>query len=319
MSIQFDLHDLQAFAAAAGLKNFGKAADLVHISRPAFSRRIDKLEAALGVRLFDRTTRHVELTGVGRDFARKVRELLDDLDETLLGIREVGGARMGEVTIACVPSAVYYFLPQVLRDYHARYPRIRIKVHDASANEVLSVVASGEADFGVNFIGNDEPGIEFRTIKEERFVAACRKDHPLAGKRRVSWKELGQYDFMAVSKSSGNRMLLDLALAGEADRPQSIYEAQHVTTLLGLVEAGMGVAAVPSLAMPAGDHPVLASVPLVDPAVSRRIGLIRRKGRSFTPAAERLYDLLMELRPARRKAASVPTPDAAASRSRHRQ
>lgn len=305
MSIQFDLHDLQAFSAAAGLKSFRKAAELVHISQPAFSRRIDKLEAALGVRLFDRTTRHVELTGIGRDFARKVRQLLDDLDETLLGIREVGGARMGEVTIACVPSAVYYFLPQVLRDYHARYPRIRIKVHDASANEVLSVVASGEADFGVNFIGNDEPGIEFRTIKEERFVAACRKDHPLAGKRRVSWKELAQYDFMAVSKSSGNRMLLDLALAGVAERPQSIYEAQHVTTLLGLVEAGMGVAAVPSLAMPAGDHPVLVSVPLVDPAVTRRIGLIRRKGRSFTPAAERLYELMVGLRPVRRKRAEA--------------
>ncbi|MEK9802054.1 MAG: LysR family transcriptional regulator [Curvibacter sp.] len=300
MSINFDLQDLQAFAAAAELGNFRKAAEAVHISQPAFSRRIDKLEAALGVRLIDRNTRSMSLTGVGRDFARKVRLLLDDLDETLLGIREVGGARMGEVTIACVPSAVYYFLPQVLRSYHARFPRIRIKVHDASANEVLQVVASGEADFGVNFMGNDEPGIEFRSILEERFVAACRRDHPLARKRRVSWRELGEYDFMSVSKSSGNRMLMDLALASTGQRPQSVYEAQHVTTLLGLVEAGMGVAAVPALAMPAAQHPVLASVPLVDPVVTRRIGLIRRKGRSFTPAAEKLYELLLQQRAGRR-------------------
>lgn len=300
MSINFDLQDLQAFAAAAELGNFRKAAEAVHISQPAFSRRIDKLEAALGVRLIDRNTRSMSLTGVGRDFARKVRLLLDDLDETLLGIREVGGARMGEVTIACVPSAVYYFLPQVLRSYHARFPRIRIKVHDASANEVLQVVASGEADFGVNFMGNDEPGIEFRTILEERFVAACRRDHPLARKRRVSWQELGEYDFMSVSKSSGNRMLMDLALASAQQRPQSVYEAQHVTTLLGLVEAGMGVAAVPALAMPAAQHPVLASVPLIDPVVTRRIGLIRRKGRSFTPAAEKLYELLLQQRTGRR-------------------
>jgi DNA-binding transcriptional LysR family regulator len=301
MSVQFDLPDLQAFAAAAELKNFRKAAEQVHISQPAFSRRIDKLEAALGVRLFDRTSRSVELTGIGRDFARKVRQILDDLDETLLGIREVGGARMGEVTIACVPSAVYYFLPQVLRTYHERYPRIRIKVHDASANEVLSVVASGQADFGLNFIGSDEPGIEFRTILEERFVAACRKDHPLAKKRRVTWKELGQYDFMSVTKSSGNRMLIDLALAGARpeDRPHSIYEAQHVTTLLGLVEAGMGIAAVPGLAMPAADHPVLAGIPLYDPVIVRRMGLIVRKGRSLTPAAERLYELMVNLRRSR--------------------
>ena len=307
MNINFDLHDLQAFSAAAELGNFRKAAQAVHISQPAFSRRIDKLENALGVKLIDRSTRSMNLTGVGRDFARKVRLLLDDLDETLLGIQEVGGARMGEVTVACVPSAVYYFLPQVLRTYHARFPRIRIKVHDASANEVLSVVASGEADFGVNFMGNDEPGIEFRSIMEERFVAACRKDHPLAKKRKVSWQELGQYDFMSVSKSSGNRMLLDLALASADQRPQSIYEAQHVTTLLGLVEAGMGVAAVPSLAMPSADHPVLASVPLFDPIITRRIGLIRRKGRSFTPAAEKLYELLLDLRPGSRRKSVIKT------------
>ena len=237
MNLHFDLQDLQAFAAAAELGNFRKAAEAVHISQPAFSRRIDKLEAALGVRLIDRNTRSMNLTAIGRDFARKVRTLLDDLDETLLGIGEVGGARMGEVTIACVPSAVYYFLPQVLRSYHERYPRIRIRVHDASANEVLQVVASGEADFGVNFMGSEEPGIEFQSILEERFVAACRRDHPLARKRRISWQELGEYDFMTVSKSSGNRMLMDLALAGQAKRPQAVYEAQHVTTLLGLVEA----------------------------------------------------------------------------------
>ncbi|MEN9384440.1 MAG: hypothetical protein RI959_1416 [Pseudomonadota bacterium] len=301
MTINFDLHDLQAFAAAAELGSFRKAAEAVHISQPAFSRRIDKLEAALGVRLIDRNTRSMSLTTLGRDFARKVRLLLDDLDETLLGMREVGGARMGEVTVACVPSAVYYFLPQVLRTYHARYPRVRIKVHDASANEVLSVVASGEADFGVNFIGNDEPGIDFRPIFEERFVAACRKDHPLAKRRKISWSELAEQDFISVSKRSGNRMLLDLALAGVQPRPQSIYEAEHVTTLLGLVEAGMGVAAVPSLAMPASNHAVLASVPIHDPVVTRKIGLIRRKGRSFTPSAEKLYELMVDLRAGRRK------------------
>jgi DNA-binding transcriptional LysR family regulator len=89
-------------------------------------------------------------------------------------------------------------------------------------------------------------------------------------------------------------MLLDMALAGTSAKPEIVYEAQHVTTLLGLVEAGMGIAAVPALAMPSKDHAVLASVPLINPVVSRRIGLIKRKGRSFSPAAERLYELLLD-------------------------
>jgi hypothetical protein len=86
----------------------------------------------------------------------------------------------------------------------------------------------------------------------------------------VAWAELAAYDFISVGKSSGNRLLMDQALAGVAGRPQSIYETQHVTTQLGLVEAGLGIAAVPAMAMPAADHPLLVSVPLVDPVVSRK-------------------------------------------------
>lgn len=304
MAINFDLNDLLAFRAVADLSNFRRAAESVHISQPAFSRRIDKLEQALGVRLLDRTTRRVSLTGVGRDFARKVEQLLDDLDNTLLGIRGVAATRMGEVTIACVPSTVYYFLPQVIRSYHERFPKVRVKVFDASANEVLAAVARSEADFGLNFMGGQEPEIEFKPLAEERFVAACRRDHPLARKRHVTWRDLAAYDYISVSKSSGNRLLLDQALAHVAGRPQNSYEAQHVTTMLGLVEAGLGVAAVPAMAMPGPDHPLLVSVPLTEPVVTRRVGLIRRKGRSLSPSAQQLYDLLMEQKQGRGKRAA---------------
>jgi DNA-binding transcriptional LysR family regulator len=273
MAINFDLNDLQAFRAVAELSSFRKAAEAIHISQPAFSRRIEKLEEALGVRLLDRTTRRVNLT--------------------------VAATRMGEVTIACVPSTVYYYLSQVISRYHERYPKIRVKVFDASANEVLSAVARSEADFGLNFIGAQETDIEFKPLLEERFVAACRRDHPLAKKKRVSWTELAQYDYISVSKASGNRLLLDQALAGVSGRPQAIYEAQHVTTMIGLVEAGLGVAAVPSMAMPASDHPLLVSVPLVDPVVTRKVGLIRRKGRSLSPAAQQLYEFFAQMKSGR--------------------
>jgi DNA-binding transcriptional LysR family regulator len=211
---------------------------------------------------------------------------------------------MGEVTIACVPSTVYYFLPQVIRSYHERFPKVRVKVFDASANEVLAAVVRSEADFGLNFMGGQEPDIEFKPLLEERFVAACRRDHPMAKKRQVTWSDLAAYDYISVSKSSGNRLLLDQALAHVAGRPQSSYEAQHVTTLLGLVEAGLGVAAVPSMAMPGADHPLLVSVPLNEPVVTRRVGLIRRKGRSLSPSAQQLYDLVMEQKQGRVKRAA---------------
>lgn len=295
MSMNFDLNDLLAFKAVAELGSFRKAAEAVHISQPAFSRRIDKLEQALGARLLDRTTRRVDLTTVGRDFYRQLREILDALDTTLLGIRGVAATKMGEVTVACVPSAVNYFLTGVIALYHQRYPKIRVKIIDDSANKVLLAVANGEADFGLNFVGSQENDVEFEPLLEESFVAACRRDHPLASRAQVSWEELSGYDFISVAKSSGNRLLLDQASAGMLGQPQRMYETQHGTTAIGLVEAGLGVAVVPAMAMPADDHPLLVSVPLVNPVVKRKMGLIRRRSSVLSPAAQQLYALCAEI------------------------
>jgi DNA-binding transcriptional LysR family regulator len=291
--MKFSLPDLQAFVAVAELGSFRAAADSVHVSQPALSRRIEKLEDALGVRLFDRTTRRVSLTTVGRDFARKARALLDDLDQSLLAIGDVAATQAGEVTVACVPSAVYYYLAGVVQRYHERFPGIRVRIIDEAANTVLGAVVNGEADFGLNFIGTQEPDIDFEPLLEETFVAACRRDHPLAKRKSVKWSELGAYEFMTVSKQSGNRLLIDRALANVRERPKWSHEVRHVSTLLGLVEAGLGVAAVPRLAMPDGPHATLASVPLIEPTVTRTLGLIRRRGRSLAPAAQALHDLLL--------------------------
>lgn len=267
LGVNFDLNDLQAFRAVVELGSFRKAAEAVNISQPALSRRIDKLEGALGVRLFERTTRSVTLTTVGRAFAPSAEQLLDDLDVALPGIRDVSSSQLGHVTIACVPSVADYFLPSAVASFHRHFPRIRVKLLDASANEVLSAVISGEADFGVSFMGSQESEVDFKVLLQEQFVAACRCDHPLARKKRVTWNELYEHEYVSVDKTSGNRLLLDQALSAVSPRAPSVCETRHVTTMLGLVEAGLGVAAVPSMAMPKRNRHILTSVPLVDPVV----------------------------------------------------
>ena len=295
-NINLEFSDLRSFVAVAELGSFSAAALDVHLSQSALSRRISKLESTLGVKLLERTTRRVDLTTFGRDFARKARELLNNLDESLLGLSDVAERMGGEVTIACVPSAVGYFLPSVLREYHAMYPRITIRLLDEGASDVLSSVMRSEADFGINYIGAQEASVEFEPILKESFVVACRRDHELASREKLTWAELGQYDYMTVAKASGNRFLLDLALADIPDLPRAYCEVRHVMTVVNLVEAGMGIAAVPRLAMPADDHPTLVSIPLEAPAVSRTVGLIRRRGRVLSLAAQRLYELIKQRR-----------------------
>ncbi|WP_321818765.1 MULTISPECIES: LysR family transcriptional regulator [unclassified Paraburkholderia] len=300
MAINFDLNDLLAFRAVVERGSFRKAASAVNISQPALSRRIEKLEDALGVKLFDRTNRQVSLTATGRAFAPSAQRILDDLDVALLGIKDVASTRTEKVTVACVPSAAYYFMPHVVAQFHSLYPRIRVTVLDGSANEVLGLVSGGEADFGLSFTAQQEPEIHFKPLLEERFVAACRKDHPLAKKKRVSWSEFYRYDYISLDKTSGNRLLLDQALTGLTPPSPSVCETRHVTTMIGLVEAGMGIAAVPSIAMPIDEHLTLMSVPLVEPVVTRRVGLISRKGRTRTPAADALYEMVVAMQKGRR-------------------
>lgn len=295
MSIKFDLNDLQAFRALVECGSFRKAAESVRITQPALSRRIDKLEAALNVRLFERTTRKVTLTSVGRAFLPQAERILDDIDIAIMSIGDVAATRVGCVTVACVPSAAYYFMPQVINRFHGLYPRYKIKLLDASANDVNTAVALGEADFGLSFSGNLAPEVDFDLLLQERYVLACRRDHPLATRAQVSWEEMCSYDYITLDKTSGNRLVLDQALMRLHLSRQSLVETRHVTTTLGLVKAGVGVAAIPSIALPINEHPVLVGVPLVEPEVVRNVGIIKRRGRTLTPAATELEQLVRQM------------------------
>lgn len=205
------------------------------------------------------------------------------------------------VTIACVPSAVAYFLPDVIREYHAQYPRIRIRIIDESSSQVLTAVARGDADFGLTYIGTNDAEIEFKPLLEEPFVAAVSRKHALARRKWVSWADLADHPYITLAQGSGNRFLMDQALVHSAGRPRHFCEVQHVPALVSMVEAGLGVGVVPRLAMPDDGHGMLVSIPLRDPAVSRTIGLIHPRGKALNPVASLFYDLLAQRVEARQK------------------
>ena len=295
--MNFDLSDLRAFVASADFGSFRAAADSLNISPSALSRRVEKLESALGVRLFERTTRKMELTVAGRSFVEKARNVLAELESSLFGMEDLGRRLTGLVTIACVPSAVSFFLPNALKAYHQTYPGIRVRLIDETSSVVFLAVARGEADFGLTYIGTQEPDIEFTPILQDPFVLACQRDHPLAGKRSVSWAEIAQYpDYMLLAQGSGNRTLIDNALANAVRQPSWFCEVQHVPALVSMIEAGLGIGIVPKLALPRDRHRSLVSIPVTAPSVVRTLGVIRRKNRPLTVAAQHFFDLLVRAR-----------------------
>ncbi len=292
--MKIDTLGVQAFIAVAMRRNFRRAAAELHITQTALSRRLQTLESYLGVRLIERTTRSVELTRTGADFLPRAQRLLGELETSLTDIRETGKAMRGSVTIACVPSIGARYLPRVVQQYSAAYPDNRITIHDHSSFGVAEAVLRRQAEFGINVTGSHDAGLASVPLARDRFVLICRDDHPLAGRKKVSWSQLEPYLMIFPGSLSANRPVLELALTAQRLRLRTYYEVQHSSTALGLVAEGVGVAVVPGLAVQREAYPRIRVLPLIDPAVARSLVLIAPRHADLSPAARALYDMLIQ-------------------------
>ncbi|HEV2269319.1 MAG TPA: LysR substrate-binding domain-containing protein [Steroidobacteraceae bacterium] len=304
--MKIDTLGVQAFIAIAMHRNFRRAAAELHITQTALSRRLQTLEAYLGVKLIERTTRSVELTRTGADFLPRAQRLLTELETSLTDIRETGKAMRGSVTIACVPSIGARYLPHVIQQYSAAYPQNRITIHDHSSFGVAAAVLRREAEFGINVTGSHDAGLASVALARDRFVLICRDDHPLAARRKVSWAQLEPHLLIFPGNASANKPVLELALTAVRLRLRTYYEVQHSSTALGLVAEGVGVAVVPGLAVQKEAYPRIRVLPLVDPAVARSLVLIAPRNAQLSPAARALYDMLVQHARAKGRAGAAP-------------
>lgn len=298
--MKIDTLGVQAFIAIADHGSFQNAADALHISQTALTRRLQNLEAFLGVKLVERTTRSVALTTIGRDFLPQAQRLLTDLAAAIVEIRETGKAQRGDVCMACVPTAGMHYLPRIIQEYSARYPNNRIKILDHASSGVAEAVLRREAEFGINVAEAHSAELASAPLLHDQFVLICRDDHPLADRKRLPWKRLEPYALIFAGDVSANRALLDQALATKDLKLQPFYEVQRSSTAVGLVAEGVAAAVVPRLAMQKGAYPGIRVIALTDPVVSRTLVLVTRKMAYLSPAAQALYDMI-------RKRAVSPT------------
>ena len=291
--MNIDVDGLQAFLLIAEFGTFHQAADKLSLTQPALSRRLQKLEENLGLRLFDRTTRRVSLTAIGKNFLPQARRLVRELELTLGGLKEMARHGTGQVVVACIPTVAISLLPEVMKEYSARFPNNHVRILDDHSNETLQAVVRGEAEFGITTLVGRIPEMEFEKLFDDPFVLACRHDHQLARRKQVKWADLEKHNLITVGRLSGNRSQLDFIPAMIATSPLWAYEVQRsFWTGLKLVEAGLGIIAVPKLALPTDKNSILVGRPLVVPSLSRTICIVRRKGTSLSPAALEFVSLL---------------------------
>jgi DNA-binding transcriptional LysR family regulator len=283
-----DFPGLEAFLAIAEHGSFRAAAAHLNLSQTALSHRIRKLEASLGQRLFSRTTRQVRLTEAGCAFLARVRGPAASLAEAFAALRAAAAAAGGSIALACLPTLAMRHIPAVLADFARLYPQVAVRVLDLSAGEIADCVRRGEAELGVGIVSAAGPELEIVPLLTEPFVLACPADHPLAQRRQVAWAEIEGVPLVRVSPQTGNRALLDAALGPRREAMAWRYEVQHLSSAIALVAARVALAVVPALAVEAHPAAAVVGVPLRDPAVSRRLGLITRRGAALSAAGEAL-------------------------------
>jgi DNA-binding transcriptional LysR family regulator len=284
--------ELEAFVAVAELGSFQKAADKLHLTQPGLSRRIQKLEHALGVELFHRTTRSVALTGVGRQFLPMARQQISQLGTMLSSIREIAEKRFGKVRLASIPTVVNRVLPDVLRQYAQKYPQVGVQIFDGNHDFVLGQVRAGLAEFGISLDPGDDEDLTFEPLLADRYVLAVHGDHAYSSRGQVSLHELRDMRLVIGGRDSGNRLLLELLLGHESISLRWFYEVEHISCVVALVDAGLGCAIVPSLAVSAHFAPNIRAIPIASPEVQRSIGIVKHRHVSMSSIAADLCELL---------------------------
>lgn len=287
--------DIQAFLALAEVKNFTRAAARCHLSQPAFSALIKALEDGVGLRLFDRSTRHVLLTPEGERFLLSAQRIAAELEDCAKAMRDTVQLACGHVSVALLPSLAAGWLPQVLAQFMARYPGVELAVRDVLSEPCIAAVEQGDADFALAAIRADTPELQAEPFCRDDFHLVCRADHVLAVQDSLEVEDLLPWPFVHLARHSSVRQYLDAAFF-----PQSMHtlvEVEQLATVMGLVHAGLGISVVPALSLFHFDKPGLITRPLSLPGMDRQIYLVRRRERSLSLAAQALYRLMLDKRP----------------------
>ena len=287
--------DVNAFLVLAKQRNFTQAAGMCYLSQPAFSALIRSLEQTVGLKLFDRSTRHVVLTREGERFLQSAERLASEFSACEKAMRDTAQLAQGRVSVALLPSLAAGWLPAVLKEFTARHPGIHLDIFDVLSEPCIAAVASGDADFALAAIRVDTPDLKAEPFCSDGFYMVCPEGHSLASKAKLSLQELTPWPFIHLARHSSVRQYLDAAFFPQTMR--TLVEVEQLATVMGLVQSGLGITVVPALSLFHFDKPGLVARPMNLPGMDRQIYMVRKRERGLSLVASALYLLMQEMRP----------------------
>lgn len=285
--------DLQGFIVVAESGHLTDSAARLRVPQPTLSRAIRRVEKAVGADLFDRGGRRLMLNIRGRAYLPHARRALAELEEGAVQVARLMDPDHGTVRLDFMHSLGTWLVPDLLRDYRALHPGVDFRLHQGAARGLVERVLTDATDLAL--VGprpaEADDVLGWRQLRVQRLALALPEGHRLATAGPVDLREAADEPFIGMLPGYGTRMLLDSIAAELGFRPNLVFESMELTTVAGLVSAGLGVALLPL------DDPYLAPVGIVlrpvDPPQYRELGLVWRTGASPAPPVDRFREFVL--------------------------
>jgi DNA-binding transcriptional LysR family regulator len=280
------LRQLRAFLTIARVRSFTQAASILHVTQPALTVQIKGLEETLGVRLFDRDSRAVELTRVARDLLPAFERALQDLDIVLGNARDIASQTRGIVRLAVLPSVAAGALPEAIRRFREQRPSVMFDLRDVIAGQVLSLVQSEEVDFGV--MGGPVKAVDVEAVFEaqDRLHVVYPNGHRIARAKKITPSMLCDFPLVLMHRDTSVRAIVDAGFRSVGLLPKATCEVIYMMTAVAMVRAGLGLTILPGSAREIRAERGLRSTPIDDPVFSRPVSIIKKSGRTLPPLSE---------------------------------
>ncbi|HEX8706438.1 MAG TPA: LysR substrate-binding domain-containing protein [Myxococcaceae bacterium] len=285
----FTLRQLQYVVAVADALSFRKAAESCHVSQPSLSAQLAQMEAALGVRLFERDRRRVLLTEAGKELVERARRLLVEADELIETARRASDPLSGTLRLGVIPTVSPYLLPTVAPALRKSFPRLNVLWLEDKTEVLVRNLDRGALDAALVALEAELGDVESEVIAEDPFMLVTPRDHPLAARQtEATPADLRGEDVLLLDEGHCFRTQA-LALCSRARAHELEFRATSLPTLTQMIASGAGVTLLPKLAVPTEVQRSQLSVrPFAEPVPKRTLALIWRKRSSLAVALKQV-------------------------------
>jgi LysR family transcriptional regulator, hydrogen peroxide-inducible genes activator len=284
-----EIHQLRYFVAVAEEGSFSRAAAREHVAQPSLSQQIQKLEAEMDQRLFDRLSRTVVVTEAGKCLLEYARKILVEIAEARRCLDDLKRDVAGRLTIGAIPTMAPYVLPKLIGRFQTRYPKVQLEILEDTTENLALRLEDGTLDIAIMSTCQQSPALEPHPLGEEALLVLLPKQHRLAKKKNISWTDLKSEKFLLLHEVHCLSEQVCQLLAAHNLRPELALRGAQLATIAQMVATGMGVSFVPQMMvehqLPSG----CVALPVTPPAPIRELNLLRNPLRLETRAAAAFY------------------------------